>query len=91
MDDPASKGHIRKFVKAYKGQLNVSEIDQDLDSFATFNEFFYRRLKPGARPIADQEDDGVLVSAADSRLTAYENVADAKMFWIKVQRYLCDL
>ena len=84
MDDPASKASIRKFVKAYKGQLDVSEIAEDLDSFKTFNEFFYRKLKKGCRPISHFEDDGVLVSGADCRLMAFDDVDQAKQFWIKV-------
>lgn len=84
MDDPASKASIRKFVKAYRGQLDISEIDGDLDSFQTFNEFFYRRLKEGSRPISHEEDDSVFVSAADCRLMAFDNVDQAKQFWIKV-------
>lgn len=85
MDDPSSKASIRKFVRAYKGQLDISEIQGDLDSFNTFNEFFYRRLKKGCRPISHSEDDRVLVSAADCRLMAFDDIDQAKQFWIKVQ------
>jgi hypothetical protein len=31
----------------------------------TFNDFFYRKLKPGARPVADPDDPTTLVSCAD--------------------------
>lgn len=84
MSDPASKASIRKFVKAYRGQVDVSEIAEDLDSFKNFNEFFYRKLKPGVRPIAAPDDDTVLVSAADCRLMTYETVQQSQQFWIKV-------
>lgn len=84
MNDPASKASIRKFVKAYKGQVDISEIAEDLDSFQNFNEFFYRKLKPGARPIASPDDDGVLVSAADCRLMTYGTAEQSTQFWIKV-------
>lgn len=84
MNDPASKPSIRKFVKAYRGQVDVSEIAEDLDSFQNFNEFFYRKLKPGARPIASADDDTVLVSGADCRLMAYATVEESTQFWIKV-------
>ena len=50
----------------------------------TFNEFFIRELKPGARPIACMERDDVAVCAADSRLTAFKSVEDSLRFWIKV-------
>lgn len=84
MNDPASKASIKKFVKAYRGQVDISEIAEDLDSFQNFNEFFYRKLKPGARPIASHADDTVLVSAADCRLMTYETVQESQQFWIKV-------
>eukprot|EP00892_Ulva_mutabilis_P010590 jgi/Ulvmu1/7903/UM004_0135.1 len=83
MNDPASKASIKKFVKAYQGQVDISEIADDLDSFQNFNEFFYRKLKPGSRPISELDDDSVLVSAADCRLMTYETVQQSQQFWIK--------
>ena len=50
----------------------------------TFNDFFIRELKPGARPISCMGRDGVAVCAADSRLMAFRNVEDSLRFWIKV-------
>lgn len=55
----------------------------------TFNEFFIRELKPGARPIACMERDDVAVCGADSRLMAFQNVEDSLRFWIKVHILLC--
>jgi phosphatidylserine decarboxylase len=34
--------------------------------YLTFNQFFARHVKPGARPIAGMDDDSILVSPADS-------------------------
>lgn len=85
MNDPASKASIKKFVKGYRGQVDISEIAEDLDSFENFNEFFYRKLKPGARPVSAPDDDSVLVSAADCRLMTYETVEQSTQFWIKVR------
>ena len=50
----------------------------------TFNDFFTRELKPGARPISCTGHDDVAVCAADSRLMAFRNVEDSLRFWIKV-------
>lgn len=55
----------------------------------TFNEFFIRELKPGARPIACIERDDVAICAADSRLMAFINVEDSQRFWIKVHLLPC--
>lgn len=50
----------------------------------TFNEFFIRELKHGARPISDFERDDIAVCAADCLLMAFKSVDDSKRFWIKV-------
>lgn len=59
---------------------------RSLNSFymQTFNEFFIRELKPGARPIACIDRDDIAVCAADCRLMAYETIEDSQRFWIKV-------
>lgn len=48
-------------------------------------QFFYRKLKPEARPIAQPKDMDVVVSAADCRLSAFATVDDATRCWIKVR------
>lgn len=53
-------------------------------SWQTFNDFFIRELKSGARPIACPERNDIAVCAADSRTMAFNNVTDAARFWIKV-------
>jgi phosphatidylserine decarboxylase len=57
---------IRGYVRVYG--VDMSEVLDAVESFRTFNEFFTRRLRPSARPIAG--DIGVVVSPADSRVTA---------------------
>ena len=43
---------IRRFVRRYR--VNMAEAAQpDPTAYATFNDFFTRALKPGARPLAD--------------------------------------
>ena len=73
------------FLKQFEGLIDLNDIAQPLDSFPTFNEFFYRRLRPGSRPVAAPQDPTVAVSAADCRLMAYSSVDQATRFWIKVQ------
>lgn len=50
----------------------------------TFNEFFIRELKPGARPIAYVGRDDIAICAADSRLMAFSTAEESLRFWIKV-------
>ncbi|KAI0073153.1 hypothetical protein K474DRAFT_1686324 [Panus rudis PR-1116 ss-1] len=80
-DSPESVRDIPAFIEFHK--LNVNEIADPLDSFKSFNEFFYRRLKPDARPVDEPDNPYRLVSGADCRLMAFETVTDATRLWIK--------
>lgn len=42
-------------------------LDPDPDAYQCFNDFFVRKLKPEARPIAAPGNPGVIASAADCR------------------------
>jgi phosphatidylserine decarboxylase len=56
--------------------------------FTSWNDFFTRRFKDGERPVADPDDDKVIVSACES--TPYGISTDVKLhdrFWIKSQPY----
>ncbi|KNE72792.1 phosphatidylserine decarboxylase [Allomyces macrogynus ATCC 38327] len=83
--DPASKAEIPKFI-AFHG-LNVDEILEPLESFQNFNEFFYRKLKPGARVLDAPEDPTVAVSMADCRLMAFSTIDLAQELWIKGRNF----
>lgn len=63
------------------------DIADSCQSTETFNQFFYRKLKPDARPIADPEDPGRLVSCADCRMMAFETVSEATRIWIKGREF----
>ncbi|KAF8019993.1 hypothetical protein BT93_G0628 [Corymbia citriodora subsp. variegata] len=78
---------IPKFLNFFKDQINMAEVKYPLEHFKTFNEFFIRELKPGARPIAAKEHDNIAVCAADSRLMAFNNVEDGTRFWIKGKKF----
>ena len=44
----------------------MDEFKYPIEHFKTFNEFFIRELKPGARLIAYEYNDDVVVCGADS-------------------------
>lgn len=48
--------------------IDLSQFIVPDGEFTSFNDFFTRRLQPGARPIAAPDDDSVVVSPADSEL-----------------------
>lgn len=53
----------------------------------TFNEFFYRKLKPDARPVDQPDNPYRLVSGADCRLMAFDTVDSATRLWIKGREF----
>ncbi|KZT53676.1 hypothetical protein CALCODRAFT_41540 [Calocera cornea HHB12733] len=80
-DSPASAREILPFIAFHK--LNIKEIAEPLQSYKTFNQFFYRKLKDGARPVAEPDNPKRLVSPADCRMMAFETVTQATKLWIK--------
>ncbi|KAE8251251.1 hypothetical protein A4X06_0g2758 [Tilletia controversa] len=81
--DPAAvKEHILDFVKTY--EIRLDELaEPDVNKYKCMNAFFYRALKPGARPIAEPGNSKLISSAADCRLIVFDNVDAATKFWIK--------
>jgi|JTFO01.1.fsa_nt_gb phosphatidylserine decarboxylase len=63
---------IRSFIKNYN--IEISELDRPIESFLSFDEFFTRKLRVGARPIDMKL--GVLISPADARVIKYEMKED---------------
>lgn len=81
-DHPHLKNDIASFIKFHK--LDLSDcLYPDLSHYNTFNEFFYRKLKPDARPNEAPNESRIAVSPADSRCTAFSTVGDATRLWIK--------
>jgi phosphatidylserine decarboxylase len=68
------------FAQAYGVDMSEAA-NADLDSYATFNEFFTRELKAGARPIADGRD--ALVAPADGVLTEHGAVDGGRLYQAK--------
>ncbi|KAI9511934.1 phosphatidylserine decarboxylase-domain-containing protein [Russula earlei] len=84
-DSPESAREISAFIQFHK--VNVDEILDPLSSFETFNQFFYRKLKPDARPVETPDDPNRLVSGADCRLMAFETISEATRLWIKGREF----
>lgn len=81
MDRPASRQKIEPFLEEFG--LDVGEFADPVESYATFNEFFYRKLKADARPLAESE----VVFPADGRHLAIPDVSVQDTFYIKGQRF----
>ena len=83
MDQPKSREKVQAFIDTYG--VDPAEFADPVETYATFNEFFYRRLKPEARPV--DPDPNVAVFPADGRHLAIENVDVADQFYIKGQSF----
>lgn len=75
---------IRWFAKTYGIDLTEA-VEQDLDRYASFNAFFTRALKEGARPIAG--DESTVVSPVDGRLTEFGHARDGQLLQAKGFEY----
>ncbi|KAM0492072.1 hypothetical protein ACHAP8_010184 [Fusarium lateritium] len=84
-DDPASKDEIEKFI-AFHG-LDMSEVLLPLEEFNNFNEFFYRALKPDARPCSAPHNPRIIVSPADCRSVVFNSISIATKIWVKGREF----
>ncbi len=70
MDSPKSANKIYDFVNDYN--INLSEAQKQ--HFKSFNDFFYRKLKPEFRPI--NFDTNIVVSPADGKILVYQDITN---------------
>jgi len=84
-DDPASKAEIEKFINFH--QLDMSEVLLSTEQFKNFNEFFYRALKPGARPCSAPDNSRIIVSPADCRSVVFNRMDEATKIWVKGREF----
>lgn len=83
MDAAASRAKVMPFIEQFG--TDVSELADPPESFRTFNDFFYRKLKPSARPIAPGGD--VITLPADGRHLVLPDIAACGSFFIKGVRF----
>jgi len=79
-----SKGKIVSFVKQLDIKMEEAEIE-DVLKYKNFNDFFARKLKKEARPIC--KADNSLISPADGRVFAYENINMDEVIQVKGLNY----
>jgi phosphatidylserine decarboxylase len=71
-------GTIRRFVARYG--VNMDEAEQpDITAYPTFNAFFTRALKPGARPIAEAR----LICPVDGTISQFGRIEGDQIFQAK--------
>ena len=73
---------IRRFVAKYR--VNMDEaLDSNIASYLTFNDFFTRALKPGARPLAQSD----LVCPVDGAISQFGAIEHDQLIQAKGHRY----
>jgi len=83
MNRSVSRRKVLPFIRNFN--LDVNEFADQPESFRTFNEFFYRRLKPGARPV--DPDPAAVVFPADGRHLGFPDVSKVDGVFVKGQRF----
>lgn len=83
MDQPASAARITPFIRTFR--INPAEFADPPSAFRTFNEFFYRQLRPESRPV--DPDPSAVVFPADGRHLGFANLSASDAFFIKGQRF----
>jgi phosphatidylserine decarboxylase len=79
MDALTSRSKVAPFILQYK--VKAEEFADAPDSYRTFNEFFYRKLKPAARPI--DPDPNSAVFPADGRHLGFQDVSKLEGIFVK--------
>jgi len=97
LDSPASLSVLNDSPTGWKSKaamekLNMDQYQYDPNDahwgFKSWNDFFTRKLKPGMRPIAEPDNNKVIVSASDSNVYSIQhNVKKVDWFWVKAQPY----
>ena len=85
----ASAQKIPKFVDFYSIKMEDFEIENP-QSYKTFNDFFIRRVKAEKRLISEPDNDAVITSAADCRLSVFASVSSAHSLLIKGKSFNLD-
>jgi phosphatidylserine decarboxylase len=83
MNRPFSVNQVLPFIVAFN--LDVDEFAKSAFAFRTFNEFFFRALKPGVRPVAPGASVAVL--PADGRHLVFPEVDRAEGFYVKGAKF----
>lgn len=83
MDAPESAKKVIPFIETYG--LDAREFLESPESFRSFNEFFYRKLRPEARPVDVRRDVAVL--PADGRHLGFADASAVEGVYVKGQRF----
>ncbi|MGJ8695836.1 MAG: phosphatidylserine decarboxylase [Verrucomicrobiaceae bacterium] len=81
MNQPKTAEKVAPFLETYR--LGSDDFVKRPDQFTSFNDFFYRKLKPTARPLADSP----VVLPADGRHLGFAKASEITSVFIKGQQF----
>ena len=74
---------IRRFAASYG--VDLDEAARGVEEFTSFNDFFTRELKPGARPLADPQR--FILSPADGAISQIGTISGGRIFQAKGRHF----
>jgi phosphatidylserine decarboxylase len=80
---PVFRAAVDAFCRGYG--VDLSDVDFPEGGFATFDDFFTRRLRPGTRPVSEERE--VVVSPADGRVLECGRIEEGLRLVIKGRPY----
>jgi phosphatidylserine decarboxylase len=83
MNSRFSRKHIQPFIKQHR--ISMGEYVVPTGGYASFNDFFIRKIKPGARSIDRHPDH--MVAPVDGNLCIVPRIETDKIFYIKQQAF----
>lgn len=78
----SSTRSLPDFVQQYN--INMEEAARPLEDYTSFNDFFYRNLKPDARPICE---GATVALPADGRHSAWQDASQIRNVFVKNQSF----
>jgi phosphatidylserine decarboxylase len=83
MSTSASAARVRPFIERYG--LDAADFAKAPESYRSFNEFFYRKLKSEARPV--DADANSVVFPADGRHLGFQRASEIEGVFVKGQKF----
>ena len=81
-DRPSSARCLPQFVQEYG--IDMTEAERAVEEYASFNDFFTRTLKPGARPVCGE---GLVALPGDGRHSGWQDAAEMRGAFVKGQSF----
>jgi phosphatidylserine decarboxylase len=83
MSTPESAARVAPFIAQYG--LDPADFAERPEAYRSFNEFFFRKLKPEARPI--DGDEATVVFPADGRHLGFQDASEIEGVFVKGQKF----